>query len=126
HSGTHLFGKVYLDCNITVRGNSLLVSNYAYGTRVVYGSGTNIINAIGSSHVQLSAGTFTTAFTAPGLVTGMKLNSSTTGCSHSGAATDVINCGITLTPAHLDAAQGTAGCGSNCYFPGGAGVSNFN
>ena len=52
------------------------------------------------------------------------INGATTACSHSGAAPDVVDCGISLTTAHLDASQGAAGFGGFAYSPGGGTITN--
>ena len=45
------------------------------------------------------------------LTGGVVLNNTAAACSHSNASPDVLSCGISLTPAHLDAGQGAAGFG---------------
>lgn len=128
YGGETIFGFVYLDSTVGIQGGSLLFESTYYGGPVVYGAATKTIQLGNEVHAFLSVGTggFTSAFTAPALISpGIQLNGGSVGCSHSGASTDVQNCGITLTSAHLDAAQGTAGCGGNCYLPGGASVANF-
>jgi hypothetical protein len=85
------------------------------------------VQMLSQSHLVIRPGnSFTSLFTASGLVTGIQLNGAfNTACSHTNAAPDVINCGITTTPAHLDAAAGAAGFGQNAFNLGGASVSAF-
>ena len=52
------------------------------------------------------------------------IDGATTACSHTGAAPDVVDCGISLTPANLDALQGAAGFGGYAYAPGGGTITN--
>ena len=54
----------------------------------------------------------------------LRFNGAGVACSHSGAAPDVVDCGIALTAAHLDAAQGVAGFGGLAYYIGGASIIN--
>jgi hypothetical protein len=117
------FGLVFLDAGAKMNGGILIGQNIAYGAHVIYGSGANTINMQGTSHFGLSGSNFTATFTAPGLVTGIQLNGAATGSSITGAG--AINQGITTTPAHLDAAAGAAGFGSNAFNFGGASCSNF-
>jgi len=55
----------------------------------------------------------------------MHIGSLTTACSHSNATPDVVDCGISITPAHLDAAQGAAGFGGNAYNPNIGMITNL-
>jgi len=125
--GSLLMGFVYLDNQLFVN-TFASVSNVGYGAGVIYGGGSNTINMQAQGHFsQTTTNTYVSTFTAPGLVTGIKLNGTAAGCSSSNANNpDVINCAITTTPAHLDAAQGTAGFGGYGFFPGGASVGNTN
>lgn len=122
------FGCVFLDANAQILGgvSGAGVSDYNGFVGVIYGSAANVLNLTGNAHLGIpAAGSFVTSFTAPGLVTGIKLNGSNTAQSHTGATPDVINSGITTTPAHLDAAAGVAGFGKNAFILGGPSVSNF-
>lgn len=47
-------------------------------------------------------------------------NRGTLACSHSSGSPDVVSCGITISVANLDAAQGAAGFGGLAYLPGGS------
>jgi hypothetical protein len=80
----------------------------------------------GASHLTESNGaTFVASFTAPGLVTGIKINGNTTASCHTAADPDVIH-SATTTPAHLDAACGAGtGLGSDAFIFGGASVSTL-
>jgi hypothetical protein len=116
--GADMASNVYLDTSVVVRSGELVLNS-----GVIYGSGTNTIVMNGSSHFFLATGgNFVTAFTAPGLVTGIQINGLTTANS---LCTATINAAITLTPAHLDAACGAAGFGSKAYNWAGASVANF-
>lgn len=56
---------------------------------------------------------------------GLSINGSPNACSHTSAAPDVVNCGIAVTAANLDAAAGATGFGGNAFIPGGGSISNF-
>lgn len=87
---------------------------------VLWGPGSFQVVAPGHAVVSSAGGaTNTSVFTMTG---GIKLGTNTTGCSHTGAAPDVINCGINLTGANLDAAAGVAGFGGNAFIPGGPSI----
>jgi hypothetical protein len=100
---------IFIDANVTLQTGQLTVQN------VIYGSGANTINLQGNSHLGEIFGTYVNTFTAPGLVTGIKINGSTTADTHSGANPDVITTGVSCTPANMDAA-GVPGC----FLVGGA------
>ena len=122
------FGYVYLDSNFYISSGEVFAQagNYA-GAPIFYGNTGKNINLIGNAHMSVVGNNFTASFTAPALVSpGIIINGNSSACSHTNAAPDVVNCAISTTPAHLDAAAGAAGFGSNAYFPGGASVGNFN
>lgn len=121
-------GMVFLDQNVTLlSGSTGVLQASAIPNPVLYGSAGHNISLVGSAHFANLSGTFTARFTAPALVTGILLNGTASGTGHSGANNpDVFNSAISTIPAHLDAAQGVAGFGSNAFNPGGASVSNFN
>lgn len=119
-------GFVYLDTPLHVQSGNLIIEASTYGGAAIYGSAGNNVVMQGSSHLYLASGTFSAALTAPALVSpGIQLNGASTASSHTGASPDVLNSGITTTPAHLDAAAGVAGFGGNAFNLGGASVSNF-
>jgi hypothetical protein len=112
-------GHAFFDGTLTQRSGIII----AFSNSVLYGSSTNTINLLGSSHFDNASGSnFQTIFTAPGLVTGIQLNGVASGTS---LCTTTLNAGISTTPAHLDAACGAAGFGSAAYRWGGASVANF-
>jgi hypothetical protein len=85
---------------------------------IIWGPG--IFNVQGSGRVTYTATQATAAFLAT-----TKINNSTTACSHSNANNpDVINCAISITGAHLDAAQGVAGFGGLAFSPGGGSITS--
>jgi len=59
------------------------------------------------------------------LQTGLTINSQSTACSYTVATPSVINCGISITPAHLDAAAGAAGFGGIAFLPGGGSLTTY-
>ena len=90
-------------------------------TSFVWGSGVLSLNS--GSFMEYPTGA--TGATTNLIFTGaFKLNNSTTACSHTNVAPDVVSCGISLTAAHLDAAQGAAGFGGYAYLPGGGTITN--
>lgn len=56
---------------------------------------------------------------------GLTINGQSTACSYTVASPSVINCGITTTPAHFDAAAGVAGFGGIPFLPGGAAFATY-
>lgn len=122
-NGFSLNSNLFLDGNISNFGGTVVVAG---ASTVIYGSGTNNINMMGSSHLDNATGNnFQSTFTAPGLVTGIKLNGGTSVSCHTNADPDVFHT-ATTTPAHLDAACGAGtGLGSNGFQIGGASVANF-
>ncbi len=119
------FGCCYLDAQVTVGGNSTVgSSDYNGFVGVVYGSGANTINLQGTSRMANLHGTFVPVLTAPGLITGVKLNGSATGHSVIPGSPDVFNGGIATTPANLDATAGASGFGGTAFNFGGASISN--
>lgn len=119
------FGAVFIDTTPIVQGPSKCAAAF-YGQGIIWGSGEETINVIGSAHFAQLQDTFVATFTAPGLVSGIELNSNNAASSHTNANNpDVIHSNITTTPAHLDAATGVAGFGGNAFNLGGASVSNF-
>lgn len=124
--GFLLLGSVYLDSTAISSGYIEMKTDpfgIGLGTAVLWGSGSNTINMLGSAHfAQLTGNSFASSFTAPGLVTGIQLNGTATGNSDCALT---FHAGISTTPAHLDAACGAAGFGSNGFNFGGASVANF-
>ena len=87
----------------------------------IWGPGALYVNAGGWLQYPTGIGGAVSSL----LLTGaMHIAGSTTACSHTSAAPDVVDCGISVTPAHLDAAQGVAGFGGYAYSPGGGVISN--
>lgn len=104
-------GGVYLDAAQELETGILFV---ATGSQIW---GPSNLNIAGNGRLFLNgSSTFTSTLTGAALVSpGLQLNGSSTGCSHTNAAPDVINCTITTTPAHLDAAAGASGFGGNAH-----------
>lgn len=83
----------------------------------VYGPGT--MNVGGSVSVAVANATATV------LQATWQMNGTATACAQSNVTPSVTNCGITLTPAHFDAAFGVAGFGSDAKsFFTGASIQN--
>lgn len=120
-------GFLYLDnATFAIKSGLLDFSTIGYGGHAIYGSSGGTVDVQGSAHMVNRTGSFVSEFTAPALISpGVLINSAATGCSHTNASPDVANCGITTTPAHLDATAGATGFGGNAYNPGGASVANF-
>lgn len=123
--GNVFFGFVYLDNSINIPPmTQVTFATELAGGHVVYGTAGKTITFLGNARGYMASGTFTAGWTAPALVTGVTMNAAATACSHSAAAPDVVDCGITTSVANLDAAQGAAGFGGFAYNPGGATVTN--
>jgi hypothetical protein len=111
----------YLNQAYIETGMTLGVSGISQVAGIVWGPGTLNIQGPGRLNYPTGAG----AAAANLLLTGgVKINGGTTACSHTSATPDVVSCGITVTAAHLDAAQGAAGFGGLAYSPGGGSISN--
>jgi hypothetical protein len=114
-------------------GNALLSNFYisatnviaAYGitqvTAPVWGPGT--LSAAGQGRIKYPSGGGAAA--ANLLTTSLQINEANTACSHTAASPDVVSCGITVSAANLDAAQGVAGFGGLAYVPGGGSITNL-
>lgn len=111
-------GNVCIDtgANLNVSGSQLFVLSGS----ILWGAGN--IKTLGVGHITYTAGQGTATFINTGTRT---IDGSATACSHTGAAPDVINCGINITGANLDAAAGAAGFGGNAFMPGGSGIATF-
>jgi hypothetical protein len=129
-SGGNLFSFKDSDSNcIGLDGANIIV----YGNMFVEGPGPNgcgvygtgYLNVYGSGRIyyngNTAVNTFTSSATHP-----IAINDQNTGCSSSGATTNVISCGISLTPSNLDLANtgpGT-GFGNTAFIPGGATITS--
>jgi len=116
--------RVYIDSNIFTYAGGISVGAEFFSPAAIYGSASHNMNLNQASHLSLAGTTFTNAFTAPALITGILLNNSATACSSTGGATPTIACGISTTPAHLDAAAGAAGFGGIAFNLGGASINS--
>jgi hypothetical protein len=117
--------RVYLDATLSLFTGNVQIVQQFFTPAIVYGSATGTILVTGNSRVAVSGDTYAHIFTAPTLISpGISLNGSSTGCSSTGGATPTIACGISTTPAHLDAAAGAAGFGGNAFVLGGASVES--
>jgi hypothetical protein len=85
------------------------------------GSASTKLYAEGTTRWSYSGATATNTFLSPLL---LRINDLTTACSHNGAAPDVIDCGISLTQANLDAAQSSTTFGGYAFNPGGASITS--
>lgn len=120
-------GTVYIESTKALTVSSgrtfIVTSNGCVTSAVMWGPGGFTVSAPGHAVLSTAGGaTGTSVFVLTG---GIKLGTSTTGCSHTGAAPDVINCGINITGANFDAAAGVAGFGSNAFIPGGASIGGL-
>jgi hypothetical protein len=99
-----------------------VASEFVTGGPIIWGPGAVRVSA--NAHLRYPAGA--NQAVAVFIHTGaFQVNGATTACSHTSAAPDVVNCGITVSAANLDAAAGAAGFGGNAFLPGGASISNF-
>lgn len=115
------FGKLFVGTGTTLVANAGTVTaeTAGYGAAQAWGAGK--VGVWNGSRLAILNGTSAVAvFTLSG---GLTINGQTTACSHSGANNpDVINCGISLTPANIDAAQSTTGFGGYAFIPGGGSI----
>ena len=82
---------------------------------IIWGAGT--LDTKGRSVGALAA-TATLEFPSAGFT--LNINGATTADSHTGAAPDVLNGGITVNPANIDAAAGAAGFGGEAFVLAGS------
>jgi len=134
--GNYLGNDVIVASDMTGRNTSI--------ARVYIEAGTTLHTAIdaialaesgsgpfiwGPGHLDVAFGQLeypATQAVATFLLTGpMTINGESTACSYTVAAPSVINCGISITPAHLDAAAGAAGFGGNAVLLGGGSITTF-
>lgn len=76
-------------------------------------------DVVGNSRLNIPSGTATAALLNTG---SMLINGVGTASSHTGASPDVLNSGITISAAHLDAAAGATGFGGLAFTLGGGSV----
>lgn len=92
------------------------------------GSGSGQLGALWGAGTLSIIGNQVWNYTAPASTAfpqaTLQISEQSVACGHSNASTDVQNCNITITKAHLDAAQGAAGFGGTAYVPGGAAISS--
>lgn len=102
--GTNKFGCVYVDTGFSQVGGDIEVTDQVLTTRQLYGSGAATWNLLGNcaAWVNTSGQTFAQTFTAPNLVTGILLNGTGSGSTHTNASPDVITSNVPTTPANLD------------------------
>jgi hypothetical protein len=110
---------MYLNLAYIASGMTVDVTGISSVVGPVWGPGT--INVMGSGRLTYPSGNAVGNFLQTG---GLKINGGVTGCSHSNAAPDVVDCGIALSPVNLDAAQSTTGFGGLAYVPGGGSISS--
>lgn len=116
-----VLSTAFLDTGVTLQMSGTPIVGANVLGPVVWGAGT--INGMGSTRIKYPSGVGAAVATFKN-AGGITLNSATTATSHTGAAPDVLNSGITITPAHLDAAAGAAGFGGDAFVLGGASISN--
>jgi hypothetical protein len=102
----------------TATGDGLYVDTGATwqpsGHGIIRGAASNLAPIYGPGTMNVGGSTSFNLTTATGVIEigSWQINSQTTACAQSNVTPSVTNCGITLTPAHYDAAFGTAGFGS--------------
>lgn len=107
-AGTSTGDGIFIDTGATwASGGYGLVANA--GATPIYGPGT--LNVTSASYFQYASTTAVATF----LETGLQINSLTTACARSNVTASVTNCGITLSPANIDAAFGVAGFGGTVF-----------
>jgi hypothetical protein len=111
---TGTLGTVYIDSTTTLAVAGLITASSG---AVIWGPGTLALQ--GQTRMGYTATQATAAFKSA-----LTMNGGTTACSHTNGSPDVISCGISVTGAHLDAAQGAAGFGGLAFLPGGASISS--
>lgn len=120
-SGVYIESGMQLNSSVGILS---ITTDQLGNNATVWGPGALAMN--GSGHIIYPAGVGQ-AVASMLFSGGLTLNGKTTACSSSGAATDVISCGITLSAGNLDLANSgvSTGFGGNAFIPGGASVSNF-
>lgn len=94
-----------------------------YGAAKIWGPGVFGPQGPGRVNYPAGAGAAVATFLNTG---GLQINGQANAHSVISGAPDVLNGGISITPAHLDAAAGAAGFGGTAFIPGGASISNLS
>jgi hypothetical protein len=129
--GDAILGFVFNDItnsSLQLKMGQAVIQAFGYGGAALYGNagGNGEVQVLNNARLVKLASTWVAQVTNVNMVAGISLNGTRTGVSHTGAAPDVLNGGITTTPANLDAAAGGAGFGGNALSMqlGGASTSN--
>jgi hypothetical protein len=112
----------YIAAGVTLHAGltSILIAAPGPVGPFVWGPGT--LDSEDAGTLQYPTGAAVATFLQSG---GMKLQGQANACSYTVASPSVINCGISITPAHLDAAAGAAGFGGVAFLPGGAAYTTY-
>jgi hypothetical protein len=123
--GTFLYGCMQLQGSAKLWVSNAMVFPMTVGAcstnGIIWGGSGARVVAEGTSRITYPGATATATFLGVTLLMNGQIN---TACGHSGASVDVINCGVTLNVANLDAAQGVAGFGGLAFMPGGGAFSS--
>jgi hypothetical protein len=114
-------GMVCLDGATLITGADFTFKFPDAGGLFAWGTGTINVNE-GKLTYATGAGAATATFLNTG---GLQIGGLTTAYSATGGSPATLNAGITITPAHLDAAAGAAGFGGNAFIPGVGSISNI-
>jgi hypothetical protein len=117
-----IFGNVYIVNQVQI-SSALTIFSPSTQLGSVWGPGTLVLSN-GRFSYPSGAGAAAATFLNSG---GLKISTSTAACSTSQAATDVVSCGISLTPANLDTANSgvSTGFGGYAFLPGIGAITNF-
>ena len=111
-------GFVFMGGNINFSGGQLFCSTGAYGGHVIYGAAAPELRLAGRARAVMVSGTYAAGWTAPTLVTGVRINGATTAQTHTNASPDVVTSNVATSVANADAANG-----GNMESWGGASIS---
>jgi hypothetical protein len=124
--GDGMYGAVFIDSGATLSAIGGVdwwwtLTGTADGTTALWGPGA--VDVTGSARFEYPSGATgaTTTFLQTG---GLTIDGQSTACAIDAPGTGAWTCGITLTPAHLDAARTAGGFGGLAAVQGGASLSN--
>jgi hypothetical protein len=106
-AGRVSLGLVYYDASITsLRGEAVFATQF-YGSHVLYGTTGKQMNLSGRSRGTMASGTYAAGWTQATLIaTGVQLNGTASGQTHTNATPDVVSSAVATTVANADAANG--------------------
>lgn len=106
-AGSLTIGLLFYDSNVTLVGGQIAFATALYGSHVLYGTTGKSVTLKGTSRGTMASGTYAAGWTQATLIaTGVLLNGTATGQTHTNATPDVVTSNVATTVANADAAAG--------------------